>query len=72
MKRSDRKVGDPTNIGKRGKTASMRKGRYDAGFTPSELRMRNKLMKQFTKLEGPSGNSEAYKQGWDRIFGGTP
>lgn len=60
MARNDRKNGDPTNIGKRGKNASERRGRYDPGFTPSESRLREKLMKQFTRLEGPSGNSQAY------------
>lgn len=55
-----RKNGDPTHIGPRGKTRSMRKGRYDGSFTPTEQRTKNRLMKQFTKLEGPSGNSLAY------------
>lgn len=32
---------------------------------------KNRLMKQFCKLEGPSGNSAAYQRGWDLAFG-TP
>jgi hypothetical protein len=55
-----RQFGDPTHIGSRGKTASQRKGRYDGGWTATEQRTREKLMKQFTKLEGESGNSDAY------------
>lgn len=56
-----RKNGDPTRL-KRANTKShhARKGRYDGSFTPSEQRLKNKLMKQFTRLEGPSGNSAAY------------
>jgi hypothetical protein len=56
----DRKLGDPHHIGSRGKTASQRKGRYDSGWTPSESRQRDQLMKQFCRLEGPSGNGDAY------------
>lgn len=55
-----RKNGDPTHIGPRGKSRSTRKGRYDGSFTPTEQRTKNRLMKQFTRLEGPSGNSAAY------------
>ena len=66
-RRNDRKLGDPHNISKRGKTASQRKGSRDAGWTPSEARVREKLMKQFTRLEGPSGNSDAFKRGWEAI-----
>jgi hypothetical protein len=67
----DRKLGDPHHIGKRGKNASQRKGRYDSGWTPSESRLREKLMKQFCKLEGASGNGSAYvnAQCWDPITG---
>lgn len=46
---------------KRGKRAAQRKERNDPGWTPTEQRTRARLMKQFTKLEGPSGNSAAYK-----------
>ena len=60
MKRNDRVNGDPTHIGKRGKNASERRGRYDPGLTPTESRLKEKLMKQFTRLEGASGNSVAY------------
>lgn len=56
----DRKNGDPTFIGKRGKKTSQRKGRYDGSWTPTEARTRDRLMKQFAHLEGPSGNSPAY------------
>lgn len=63
--------GDPSFIGKRGKSASQRKGRYDAGWTPSEQRVRAKCMKQFCRLEGPSGNGEAYTgaECWDPVTG---
>lgn len=57
----DRKLGDPSFIGKRGKKASMRKGRYDGSYTPSEQRLKAKLMRQFIKgFDGPRGNSSAY------------
>lgn len=36
-------------------------------WTPTEQVTRNRLMKQFCKLEGAAGNSEAYKQGYDLI-----
>lgn len=57
----DRKLGDPGFIGKRGKAASQRRGRYDPGWTPTERRVRSKLMRQFIKrFDGPCGNSAAY------------
>ena len=66
-RRNDRKLGDPHNISKRGKATSRRKSSRDPGWTPSETRVREKLMKQFCKLEGPSGNSDAFKRGYDAI-----
>lgn len=54
--------GDPIGSEKpRGKARNERRGRNDPGFTPSEHRKRDVLMKQFCRLEGPSGNSEAYQ-----------
>lgn len=54
--------GDPIGSERpRGKATGRRKGRYDSGWTPTEERKRDALMKQFTKLEGPSGNSAAYR-----------
>ena len=53
---------DPVGSGNpRGKARSQRKHRNDPGWTPTESRKRDNLMKQFCKLEGPSGNSEAYQ-----------
>lgn len=49
-----------TPYAKRGKNASERRHRNDPGWTPTEQRTRERLMRQFTKLEGPSGNGEAY------------
>lgn len=60
MKRNDRQKGDPSFLGKRGKKTAQRRGRYDPGWSPTEQATRNRLMKQFTRLEGPSGNSPAY------------
>jgi hypothetical protein len=56
------------------RSASMRKEGKDPGWTPSELHKRNRLMKQFCRsgrkgVEVSSGNSEAYMDGWERIFG---
>lgn len=42
------------------KSAHARKGRDDKGFTPTEQRKRDQLMKQFCKLEGVNGNTAAY------------
>jgi hypothetical protein len=58
----DRKFGDPANIGRRGKARSQRRGRYDPGFTPTEQRVKAKLMRQFIKgYDGPRGTTEAYR-----------
>jgi len=64
--------GDPIGSeAPRGKSCEKRMGRYDGGFTPSEQRLKNQLMKQFMKHggEGPGGNSAAYQEGWERTFG---
>lgn len=56
-----RKNGDPSNLKRKNtKSAHARKGRFDGSWTPTEARTRERLMKQFTRLEGPSGNSPAY------------
>jgi len=61
MSERHRVNGDPVDIGKRHVDSfSQRKGRYDAGWTPSESRLRESLLKQFCKLDGASGNSAAY------------
>lgn len=53
--------GDPPD-GPRGKDRSERKGRYDGGWTGSERRIRDQLMRQFMKTgEGPGGNGDAYR-----------
>jgi hypothetical protein len=63
--------GDPVGSeAPRGKDCSKRMGRYDGSFTPSEQRLKNKLMKQFTRFgEGFGGNSAEYRDGWERTFG---
>ena len=64
--------GDPIGSeAPRGKSLEKRMGRYDGGFTPSEQRLKNQLMKQFMHGggEGPGGNSAAYQEGWERTFG---
>ncbi len=60
--RRGRLDGDPVGSEKaRGKNRERRKGRFDGkSWTATESRMRDQLMKQFCRLEGPSGNSEAY------------
>jgi hypothetical protein len=58
-----RSNGDPTHL-KRSNTKShhARKGRYDGGFTPSEQRLKAKLMRQFIRgYDGPRGNTEEYR-----------
>lgn len=32
-------------------------------------REKDGLMKQFARLEGPSGNSAAFQRGWEAVFG---
>jgi hypothetical protein len=60
--------GDPVGA-EAEKSVSQRKGRYDPGWTPTERRQRDQLMKQFTSTggEGTRGNSEAYRRGYDAI-----
>lgn len=29
-----------------------------------------RLLRQFLKVDGPKGNNSAYREGWERIFGG--
>jgi hypothetical protein len=61
--------GDPIGSdAPRGKSCEKRMGRYDGGFTPSEQRLKNQLMRQFTRLgEGPGGNSAEYRANYDAI-----
>lgn len=62
VKRRGWSNGDPTGSEKpRGKARSARKGRYDGGFTPSEQRKKDQLMRQFLKgYDGPRGASLEY------------
>lgn len=47
---------------KRGKNREMRKGKYDGGYTPTEQRKKDQLMRQFLKNDGPGmGASEAFR-----------
>jgi hypothetical protein len=61
--------GDPIGSeAPRGKDCSKRMGRYDGSFTPSEQRLKDKLMKQFTRFgEGFGGNSAEYRANYDAI-----
>ena len=56
-----RQLGDPHNISKRGKAASMRKGRYDGSFTPTEQRTKDRLMRQFLRSGDGSGSGNTYE-----------
>ena len=54
--------GDPIGSdAPRGKDCSKRMGRYDGGFTPSEQRIKDQLMRQFMRSggEGVGGNTKA-------------
>lgn len=55
----------------RGKSSYRQKHARDLGLTPTEHAQKQKLMKQFCKLEGPGGNSEAYVNAdcWCRACG---
>lgn len=54
--------GDPTDRGPRGKDRSERKGRYDGGYTGTEQRIKDQLMRQFMRTgEGPGAPSSAYR-----------
>jgi hypothetical protein len=55
-----RQNGDPAGSESR-RSVSQRKGRYDGGFTPTEQRTKDRLMRQFLKRDGLHGNSEAYR-----------
>ncbi len=53
--------GDPIGSdAPKGKSNAQRKGRYDGGFTGTEQRVKDQLMKQFCRDEGPPP-SEAYR-----------
>jgi hypothetical protein len=66
--------GDPIGSDEpRGKDCSKRMGRYDGSFTPTEQKMKDQLMKQFTRFgEGVGGNTAAYRDGWERTFERKP
>lgn len=58
-----RQNGDPSKL-KRDNTKShhRRMGRYDGSYTPSEKRLKAKLMRQFIKgYDGPRGTTEAFR-----------
>jgi hypothetical protein len=68
-KKRGRIDGDPLGSeSPRGKDRSEQRGRYDPGWTGTERTIRDGLLKQFCKLEGPGGNSDAYRSAacWDR------
>lgn len=66
--------GDPVGADDpRGKSCEKRMGRYDGSFTPTEQKMKDQLMKQFTRFgEGVGGNTKAYREGWERTFEPKP
>ncbi len=35
-----------------------------------KTREEEQLLRAFTSIDGPKGATEAYKEGWERIFGG--
>jgi hypothetical protein len=43
----------------------------DEGWTPTEQRIREQKLRQFTSTDGPKGNSKEYRDSYDRIFGKT-
>lgn len=50
--------GDPFDSDKpRGKSNAKRMGRYDGSYTPTEQRLKDSLMKQFCRDEGPPPSS---------------
>lgn len=57
------------------RSASMRKlSRDGTTWTGTELRQRGECLKQFCRfgrkgVEVSSGSSDAYKDGWERVFG---
>ena len=60
--KSHRVDGDPIGSeAPRGKDCSEQRGRYDPGWTGTELRMRNSLLRQFMKNPEGEPPSEAYK-----------
>jgi len=58
------------------RSASMRKlGKDGTTWTGTEKRAKDKAMRQFCRMgrkgvSVSSGNSEAYQEGWERVFGG--
>lgn len=57
-----RSNGDPVDS-PRGKSLERRKGRFDGGYTPTEQKIKDNLMKQFCHLpEGTAGNTQEYRE----------
>lgn len=55
------------------RSATIRKGGRDGSFTPTEIRKKNQLMRQFQSHgrkggEMFSGNSKAYRDNYDACF----
>ena len=67
----EKNIAEHNEIYKSGVTPS----RKDIRWTSAEGRQRDKDMKQFCKSSGEAGtdpyfvNSDAYREGWERIFG---
>ncbi len=56
------------------RSATLRHRARDGSFTRTEKLKKARLMKQFARMgrkgyEVSSGNSDAYQEGWERIFG---
>lgn len=63
---------DVKTFRKETRAATIRKSARDGGFTPTEQRKKNQLMKQFSKYgrkgyEVSSGNSPEYRANYDLI-----
>jgi hypothetical protein len=61
-KRRGRQNGDPLGSeNPRGKDSSEQRGRNDPGWTGTERTIRDGLMRQFLRLDGPKGVSDEYR-----------
>lgn len=60
-------------VGSEGRSASQRKSGRDPGWTPSEVRLKSQLMKQFQRRGkgAGDGNTAAFRAGYDGIDWGA-
>ena len=76
LRRRHAGLGRDVLVGRAGAAVSIRPatirraGRDGPSLSQTEKLRKAKAMRQFVKGDGEKGNSEAYREGWERTFGG--